>query len=134
MIVNRLEGALLLLHHQPATSTALTGIAVQISDLIDRVRVQPTSPWDFLTESRQLGCTPAYLRRVWKAQTGLTPIGFLQKHRMNQAAVLLRQNQRSVDQIMREVGYDHPGYFYRLFRAQYGMAPGEYAQAFQSAG
>jgi len=133
-VVNRLEGLLLLLHQQPPRSTAVTGVAAGITDLIQEVRTRPDVHWEFAEEAGKLGCTPTYLRRVWKQQTGLTPVSFLQKQRIQLAAVLLRQNQRSVDRIMRDVGYEHPGYFYRLFRDQFGMAPGEYARAYQTTG
>jgi len=133
-VVNRLEGLLLLLHQQPPRPPALRGVAARIHQLMDAVDAAPEADWDFAAEAERLGCSPAYLRRVWKARHGCSPVETLQRKRMNLAALLLRQNELSVDQVLREVGYEHAGYFYRLFREHYGMAPGQYAREFQTPG
>ncbi|MBQ5986678.1 MAG: helix-turn-helix domain-containing protein [Clostridia bacterium] len=42
---------------------------------------------------------------------------------MRQAAWLLENTDRNVDEIAVSVGYENVSYFHRLFFAQYGLSP-----------
>lgn len=61
--------------------------------------------------------------RVFQKLTGLTPIQFITKHRLEQAYQLLIYSDMSVSSISENVGYSDPGYFARLFKKMYGTTP-----------
>ena len=50
----------------------------------------------------------------------------MQEKRLSQAAWLLRNTERNVDEIARAVGYENMTYFHRLFRDRYGQSPRAY--------
>lgn len=70
------------------------------------------------------------LVRRFKAATGLTPIEYLQKTRIEAAKNLLEQTDRSVLDVMLEAGYNDLKAFRQLFRKNTGMTPTAYREKF----
>ena len=63
------------------------------------------------------------LSRLIRQKTGKNYTELLQEKRLSQAVWLLRNTDRTVDDIVRAVGYENMTYFHRLFRARYGQSP-----------
>ena len=76
--------------------------------------------------AKQLNYDFYWLSKEIKKQTGKTFTELLQEKRLNQAAYLLQNTAKSVQEIGLAVGYDNQSYFYRIFKAQYGMTPKKY--------
>lgn len=70
--------------------------------------------------------TPNYLCRVFRAHTGTTPMGYLQKVRMREADKLLSLTDLPVYTIAERLGYEDPSYFSRVFRSLHGVSPHDY--------
>ncbi|MEG2287109.1 MAG: AraC family transcriptional regulator [Ruthenibacterium sp.] len=68
----------------------------------------------------------SYLSSRIKADTGNTFNVLLQQKRLDKATRLLRDTMLSVQEIISAVGYENTSYFYRIFRAQFGVSPKEY--------
>ena len=66
------------------------------------------------------------LSRLILKKTGRNYTGLLQEKRMSQAAWLLRNTDKKVDEISFSVGYENVSYFHRLFTARFGMSPKKY--------
>lgn len=64
--------------------------------------------------------------RVFKSQTGLSPITYLIKLRMEKAGHLLTTTFRSVKEVMAMVGYGNRHHFLQLFRRQFNTTPTAY--------
>lgn len=64
-----------------------------------------------------------YLSRLIRRQTGKNYTELLQEKRLSQAAWLLRNTDRKVDEISLSVGYENISYFHRLFAARFGCSP-----------
>lgn len=80
-----------------------------------------------LTElARQLHCDLYTLSREIKRKTGKTYTLLMQEKRLAQAAFLLKNTDRNVDDIAGAVGYENMGYFHRLFKETYGVSPRHY--------
>jgi len=62
----------------------------------------------------------------FKEATGLTPIEFLTKIRMDEAKYLLSNSQLNISEIASIVGYDDPLYFSRVFKKATGLSPRYY--------
>ena len=58
--------------------------------------------------------------------TGRNYTELLQEKRLTQAAWLLRNTDRKVDEIAAAVGYENISYFHRLFAARFGLSPKKY--------
>ena len=67
-----------------------------------------------------------YLSRLIRQETGKNYTELLQEKRLSQAAWLLRNTGRKVDEISFSVGYENVSYFHRLFAARFGQSPKKY--------
>lgn len=72
-----------------------------------------------------------WLSREIKKRTGKNYKELLLEKRMNQAVYLLINSRLSVADIIESVGYENTSYFYRKFKEQNQMSPGEYRQYLQ---
>lgn len=68
---------------------------------------------------------PAYCSRFFKEQTGENFSDYLLKVRMQHAARLLHENKK-INDISKECGYQSSGYFTRVFKEYYKCTPSEY--------
>ncbi len=66
------------------------------------------------------------LSRLIRRETGKNYTELLQEKRLSQAAWLLRNTGRHVDEIAVSVGYENVSYFHRLFAARFGCSPKQY--------
>ena len=80
-----------------------------------------------LTElAQQLHYDLYTLSREIKRKTGKTYTLLMQEKRLAQAAFLLKNTDRNVDDIAGAVGYENMGYFHRLFKDAFGVSPRHY--------
>ena len=66
------------------------------------------------------------LSRLIRQKTGKNYTALLQEKRLSQAAWLLRNTGKNVDEIANAVGYENLSYFHRIFAARYGLSPKKY--------
>ena len=71
-----------------------------------------------------------FKRRFGNA-TGLTPIAYVQRLRIEDAKRRLERTEASVDEISWRVGYEDAAFFRRLFKRTTGLAPGAYRKRFR---
>lgn len=71
-----------------------------------------------------------YIYRLFRKYAGQSPSQYLQRYRLEQAAVLLRKSSLSVTEICYEVGYQNLPYFTKSFKEYRGMTPSEYRKGF----
>jgi|SRR5581483_1914097 AraC-like DNA-binding protein len=64
--------------------------------------------------------------RAFRAATGVPPISYLIRQRVNRAAVLLRNGNESITEIAFEAGFTDSNYFSRQFRQVFGLTPSDY--------
>ncbi len=93
------------------------------ADLIDRLRALATRPLSIPDYAAELGLTVPELRDTVRLSTGTTPQEVILTTRLNAAKALLAETDLPVATIAREVGYDDPAYFSRLFAARTGQPP-----------
>ena len=79
------------------------------------------------------GRSHEHVCRVTRAELGMTPSAFVNRVRIEYAAMILGQSETSIPDISRACGIDNLSYFYKLFRAQYGVTPRQYRQRHQHA-
>lgn len=70
-------------------------------------------------------------KRRFTAATGLAPIAYVQRLRIEDAKRRLERTDASVDEISWRVGYEDAAFFRRLFRRTTGLAPGAYRKRFR---
>jgi transcriptional regulator GlxA family with amidase domain len=70
-------------------------------------------------------------KRRFVSATGLTPIAYVQRLRIEDAKRRLERTDAPVDEISWRVGYEDPAFFRRLFKRTTGLAPGAYRKRFR---
>jgi transcriptional regulator GlxA family with amidase domain len=70
-------------------------------------------------------------KRRFTSATGLTPIAYVQRVRIEHAKRRLERTDAPVEKVSWQVGYDDPAFFRRLFKRTTGMAPGAYRKRFR---
>ena len=76
--------------------------------------------------ARSVNLTPEHLCRIFKAETGDTPINYLRWLRIQKAKQLLDTSFLSVKEIMHIVGAGDESHFRRDFKTACGMTPSRY--------
>jgi transcriptional regulator GlxA family with amidase domain len=69
-------------------------------------------------------------KRRFAAATGITPIAYVQRLRIEDAKRRLERTNTSIDEISWRVGYEDAAFFRRLFKRTTGMAPSAYRKRF----
>ena len=69
-----------------------------------------------------------YFNRLLRKKTGRTYTACLRKIRLSRAERLLKKSEMSVEEIADAVGYQNRGFFYRIFREEYGCTPARYRE------
>ncbi len=71
--------------------------------------------------------SPVYISKIFKEETGESPINYLIKIRLEKAKDILEHAEGgSIKSIANEVGYDDVYHFSKLFKKYYGMSPQNY--------
>jgi transcriptional regulator GlxA family with amidase domain len=70
-------------------------------------------------------------KRRFASATGLTPINYVQRLRIEDAKRRLERTDASVDEISWRVGYEDAAFFRRLFKRTTGLTPGAYRKRFR---
>ena len=81
--------------------------------------------------SQQLEVSQEYLTRSFCKYTGITPGKYLNQVRIENAKLLLRQGQYSIQFVSDACGFANANYFARVFRRSVGVNPREYARVRQ---
>lgn len=75
---------------------------------------------------RRVDLEPNYICRLFRRFGQETPNQCITRHKVNRAAELLLTQSKSVGEVAREVGYDDPYYFSRVFKKRFGYSPREF--------
>lgn len=76
--------------------------------------------------SKQYLINPTTLKAAFKAVYGTSLAAHMKKHRMEQAAKLLRETSMSVAEVAAAVGYESQSKFATAFKAQFSVLPNAY--------
>jgi AraC family transcriptional regulator len=85
---------------------------------------------DLSTIARQAALSPYYFTRQFTAMVGMPPYRYLIMLRIQRAALLLRESDLTVTQILHRVGFHSPSHFTTTFRRHMGVSPTDYRRRF----
>ncbi|MGF7162622.1 transcriptional regulator GlxA family with amidase domain [Rhodoligotrophos appendicifer] len=80
---------------------------------------------------KQAGLKERTFKRRFTQATGMSPIAYVQRLRIEEAKRRLERTEVSVDEISWQVGYEEPAFFRRLFKRVTGLTAGSYRRRFQ---
>ena len=76
------------------------------------------------------GLAERTFKRRFSLATGMSPLEYVHKLRLEEAKQMLEAGDQSVDEVAAEVGYQDSSFFGRLFRRQVSMTPAQYRRRF----
>lgn len=76
--------------------------------------------------AEQLGISPSYLNRQFRAAAGVSVGDAIQHVRIDKVCKLLRESDLPVEQIARQAGYSNTKYFFVLFKKYTGKTPSQF--------
>jgi transcriptional regulator GlxA family with amidase domain len=98
----------------------------QVDAAIRLMRENPAAPWTVSQLARKVGVSRPAFARKFVQSTGLSPLRFLTRLRMERAAELLRTSDAKLADVAEQVGYTSEFAFNRAFKRHYRVAPGSY--------
>jgi AraC-like DNA-binding protein len=107
----------------PETRTDLAKVSEPVRHAIRTLTHFYTEPLPVKALSDPVGLSVPYFQRLFRRETGYTPLQYLNQYRIEQAKMLLAETKDSVEAIARQVGIPNEKYFARLFRQINGMSP-----------
>lgn len=112
-------------------------VVQQVEDSI--LQHYPDCAYDLNAYLGSLPFNTEYLKKMFKKETGLTPLQYLTNKRLENAARTLSTyfGKGNVSETARMCGFSDPLYFSRLFKKKYGVSPRNYTgeeDALQAAG
>jgi len=94
--------------------------------VLDRIRARPDLKWDRATIAQDLKMSERTLVREFKRIFNMPPSKMVSNIRMDIAARLMINTDRSLTDIASFVGYESPFSFSRLFKKHVGVSPDRY--------
>ena len=82
-----------------------------------------SSPPTIKKLSRLCATNESKLKKIFKKVYKSTIYGYIQKLRLEEANLLLRERELNIGEIAKKVGYRHQGHFSKLFFKTYGVYP-----------
>jgi two-component system response regulator YesN len=117
-----LEHMATLISYSPAVQTSIRYIKENYSD--------PSLSLALLSEVCHI--SQGYLGRLYKQELHRTPIEYLNRFRINRAAVLLGDPSLKIYEVAEQVGFTSQHYFCHAFKKIMGLSPKNYRQEFIS--
>ena len=69
------------------------------------------------------GISPAYFRRIFNANVGLTPQKYIEERRLEYALDIIKEHKYPISKVAQMCGYTDPLYFGKVFKKKYGVSP-----------
>ncbi|MCY1700949.1 AraC family transcriptional regulator [Lelliottia sp. SL45] len=107
-------------------SDTMSNIRRVVHEILNWIEVnihQPMSVKDIVIRS---GYSKFYLQRTFKSVTGEPIARYICRRKLGAAACLLRENDTGISDIALGLGFEDISTFYRCFRREFGLSPGEY--------
>lgn len=80
--------------------------------------------------SKKFGYSEEHFCRLFKSETGLSPMSYIRTLRLEKASELLRKDKRPLSIIAEECGFNSVQYFAQSFKSQYDLTPSEYIKKY----
>ena len=98
----------------------------QISNVLNFIRKNYNKDLNLQDMAEAVALSPKYFCRLFKENTGHTPIEYLNWFRINRACTLLRETNEKLLEIAMECGFNDFSYFTKTFRRYKGITPSKY--------
>ncbi len=104
---------------------------LRLVPLLTRIHNRYAESWTRDSLARLAGLSPSQFHAVFRQAMGVPPLEYVHSVRMRHAQDLLLRTADPIGAIAAAVGYRDPFHFSRLFKARFGLSPGQYRQQVQ---
>jgi AraC-like DNA-binding protein len=104
-----------------------------IGPALGLIHRSPHKPWTVPRLAREVGMSRSPFASRFAASVGMTPMSYLKRWRLQLATRLLQNPVLTLSAVSERVGYESVEAFSRVFRREFGIAPGQYRLAHTSA-
>ena len=94
-----------------------------LTDLLRRVEGDPLAGLSLAELVARSGHSHEHLARSFRRYLGCTPGAWLNRRRIEQAALLLERTDRDILELALDLGFQSTSHFYRTFKAAHGQSP-----------
>jgi transcriptional regulator GlxA family with amidase domain len=101
---------------------------IAATELLDTA---PDYPWKLAELAERVHISGHHLCRLFTRDIGISPLHYLERHRLELTSQLLLEGDLSIGQISTSAGWSDTNYMARRFRAAHGMSPTRYRTVFQ---
>lgn len=112
-------------YRHPNDKQPHTEIERQVAQAIRWLTLQYSQPISIEQMAQSLGYHRTHLSKMFKQYTGMSPMNYLLKIRMERAKLLLAGT-LTIEQVSSSVGFSDPLYFSKQFKKWCGQSPTEY--------
>lgn len=110
----------------------LRSVHPAVTAATDLMHAHPEEQWTLRSLAQLVHTSEHYLCRCFTRELGISPLRYLDRHRLELAAQLLLESDLPISVISTRVGIRDPSYMARRFRAAHGMAPSQYRSTLDS--
>jgi AraC family L-rhamnose operon regulatory protein RhaS len=114
------------IHHTKSQNTENSASQRRVLDFVEELRARCPEPWtlDSMAEACRLKRTQ--FETLTRELTGDAPSFLLNRFRVRQSQLSLKNNDKSITDVAFEAGFGSSQYFARVFKGLVGMTPSEY--------
>lgn len=99
------------------------GTQHRLAHLIETLKQSPEKNFSIEQLAEKACMSKANFFRAFKKETGLSPVDFINKTKLERSLTLLRETDWGLGAIAYDLGYSSTNYYIRIFRRQYGITP-----------
>ncbi|WP_437284043.1 AraC family transcriptional regulator [Sorangium sp. So ce406] len=121
-------------HGRARDGSAARAFDRRVARALQLIQEKPAARWTIEALARAAGLSRAAFARRFVAELGVPPLRYVAELRMQRAAELLAEGDRSLASVAAEVGYDSEFAFSRAFKRHTGEAPGAFRRRSRSQG
>ena len=118
--------------HSPADGAARAAEIVRLVPVFRTIEADYARRLSLTELADLVHLQPAYFSTLFKRVTGLSPLEYLARYRLQHVRELLLSTDRSLREIAAATGYRDPFYLSRVFRRVQGISPSEYRKTKKS--
>lgn len=133
-IAVKLAGLLLMLinnMNKPVENREEKNVGYMVADIVDFIGENYSWLENIGEIAEKFFISREYLCKIFKKQTGVTVISYLNTLKLEKAQQLLTSSNKRISEIVALCGYSSSTYFGKLFAEKYGMSPREYRKSFK---
>jgi len=101
------------------------GMDQRIASAIERIHADWRISRNISGMARAVGICPRHFRRIFRADTGLSPRDYVKRLRLSVARLLIEREDLALKEVAHAVGYADIGAFAKDFKSAYGWPRGK---------